>query len=69
MMPGMAHARMRIVIVLAGLLVATAPALAAGSNMPWEQPLQQILQSDRGAGYQDHRGDHHHRDRSVARVR
>jgi len=24
------------------------PALAAGSNMPWEQPLQQILQSIEG---------------------
>ena len=32
-------------------LVATtlpAPALAAGSNMPWEQPLNQILQSIEG---------------------
>ena len=28
-------------------LVAT-PAFAAGSNMPWEQPLQQILQSIEG---------------------
>lgn len=26
----------------------TAPANAAGSNMPWEQPLQQILQSIEG---------------------
>src|SRR5262245_20717149 len=26
----------------------TAPAFAAGSNMPWEQPLQQILQSIEG---------------------
>jgi type IV secretory pathway VirB2 component (pilin) len=25
-----------------------APATAAGSNMPWEQPLQQILQSIEG---------------------
>ncbi|SRR6266436_5190596 len=50
MMPGMAHERIGIVIVpaLVGLLVATAPALAAGSNMPWEQPLQQILQSIEG---------------------
>jgi type IV secretion system protein TrbC len=30
------------------LFAATAPALAAGSNMPWEQPLQQILQSIEG---------------------
>jgi type IV secretory pathway VirB2 component (pilin) len=27
---------------------ATAPAYAAGSNMPWEQPLQQILDSVQG---------------------
>ena len=27
---------------------ATAPAHAAGSNMPWEQPLQQILDSVQG---------------------
>ncbi|HZD27699.1 MAG TPA: TrbC/VirB2 family protein [Xanthobacteraceae bacterium] len=27
---------------------ATTPARAAGSNMPWEQPLQQILQSIEG---------------------
>jgi type IV secretion system protein VirB2 len=26
----------------------SAPAFAAGSNMPWEQPLQQILQSIEG---------------------
>jgi type IV secretory pathway VirB2 component (pilin) len=26
----------------------TAPAYAAGSNMPWEQPLNQILQSVEG---------------------
>jgi len=27
---------------------AVSPALAAGSNMPWEQPLDQILQSVEG---------------------
>jgi type IV secretion system protein VirB2 len=27
---------------------ATAPACAAGSNMPWEQPLNQILESIQG---------------------
>jgi type IV secretion system protein TrbC len=27
---------------------ASVPALAAGSNMPWEQPLNQILQSVEG---------------------
>jgi type IV secretory pathway VirB2 component (pilin) len=29
-------------------LLMTAPARAAGSNMPWEQPLNQILQSVEG---------------------
>jgi type IV secretory pathway VirB2 component (pilin) len=28
--------------------LATAPAYAAGSNMPWEQPLNQILESVQG---------------------
>jgi type IV secretory pathway VirB2 component (pilin) len=32
--------------IVAALMVA--PAFAAGSNMPWEQPLQQILQSIEG---------------------
>jgi type IV secretion system protein VirB2 len=31
-----------------GLIGAPGSALAAGSNMPWEQPLQQILQSIEG---------------------
>ena len=30
------------------LALAAAPALAAGSNMPWEQPLNQILESVQG---------------------
>ena len=30
------------------ILLMTAPAWAAGSNMPWEQPLNQILQSVEG---------------------
>jgi type IV secretion system protein VirB2 len=29
-------------------LLATGSAQAAGSNMPWEQPLQQVLQSVEG---------------------
>src|SRR6516164_3205921 len=29
-------------------VLAAAPAYAAGSNMPWEQPLQQILDSVQG---------------------
>jgi type IV secretion system protein VirB2 len=36
------------VSVLAWATLAVAPAFAAGSNMPWEQPLQQILQSIEG---------------------
>jgi type IV secretory pathway VirB2 component (pilin) len=30
------------------LALVSVPALAAGSNMPWEQPLNQILQSVQG---------------------
>ncbi|GIQ75465.1 TrbC/VirB2 family protein [Bradyrhizobium sp. RD5-C2] len=30
------------------VLLTTVPAWAAGSNMPWEQPLNQILQSVEG---------------------
>lgn len=30
------------------LALAAAPAFAAGSNMPWEQPLNQILESVQG---------------------
>ncbi|WP_245261355.1 TrbC/VirB2 family protein [Mesorhizobium sp. L103C131B0] len=30
------------------ILVMAAPAFASGSSMPWEQPLQQILQSIEG---------------------
>ena len=33
-------------LVVSGLLAA--PAYAAGSNMPWEQPLNQILESIQG---------------------
>jgi type IV secretory pathway VirB2 component (pilin) len=31
-----------------GITLAASPTFAAGSNMPWEQPLQQILQSIEG---------------------
>ena len=31
-----------------GAAILSTPAFAAGSNMPWEQPLQQILQSIEG---------------------
>jgi len=33
---------------LAALALMTAPAYAAGTNMPWEQPLNQILESIQG---------------------
>ena len=36
-----------IMFLLTACVLAT-PAFAAGSNMPWEQPLQQILQSIQG---------------------
>ena len=32
----------------AAVALVTGPAYAAGSNMPWEQPLNQILQSIEG---------------------
>lgn len=35
-------------IVLAATLVLAGPALAAGSDMPWEAPLQAILESIEG---------------------
>ena len=35
-------------VISAMVLFASAPAWAAGSNMPWEQPLNQILQSVEG---------------------
>ncbi len=35
-------------LLLVGDMAFAAPALAAGSNMPWEQPLNQILQSIEG---------------------
>ncbi len=45
-----AGVRFRLAAVLAFIVAAltSPPALAAGSNMPWEQPLQQILQSIEG---------------------
>jgi type IV secretion system protein VirB2 len=35
-------------VTAAVVLVTTAPAWAAGSGMPWEQPLQQVLESVQG---------------------
>jgi len=37
-----------ILTTVACATLGAAPARAAGSNMPWEQPLQQILQSIEG---------------------
>ena len=45
----MSFARTPFSAPIAGaVLSAASPAFAAGSNMPWEQPLQQILQSVEG---------------------
>ncbi|MBX9898018.1 MAG: TrbC/VirB2 family protein [Qipengyuania sp.] len=35
-------------VAVTGLLLAPAIALAAGSGMPWEEPLQQVLESVQG---------------------
>jgi len=50
MKPFIVHARINFMMALAWCiaLLVPAPVLAAGSNMPWEQPLQQILQSVEG---------------------
>jgi type IV secretion system protein VirB2 len=40
------HAKMSALVAVAALL--PVPAMAAGSNMPWEQPLQSILDSVQG---------------------
>jgi type IV secretion system protein TrbC len=40
--------RAHMMIATAALTLWTAPALAAGSSMPWEGPLQAILQSIEG---------------------
>jgi len=42
------HHRVTTVVTVSLLACAMTPAHAAGSNMPWEQPLQQILQSIEG---------------------
>lgn len=38
----------RTASVLIGTILMTMPGYAAGTNMPWEQPLQQILDSIQG---------------------
>ena len=42
------RAQLSTVTLAAFGLLASAPAYAAGANMPWEQPLNQILQSIEG---------------------
>ena len=44
------HINRRIVLVasVGAQILVSVPAWAAGSNMPWEQPLNQILQSVQG---------------------
>jgi type IV secretory pathway VirB2 component (pilin) len=44
----MTRPRATLAFALASVVLTAAPAFAAGSNMPWEQPLQQILQSIEG---------------------
>ena len=43
-----AHRRLVAGASVLALGLLSAPAYAAGSNMPWEQPLQQILDSIQG---------------------
>ena len=40
--------RLSLVASAVALVVLTTPAFAAGSNMPWEAPLQSILESIEG---------------------
>ena len=47
-MPSVSLRRVATAATLFAFTLAAGPALAAGSNMPWEQPLNQILQSIEG---------------------
>jgi type IV secretion system protein VirB2 len=40
--------RISLLTAAAAVVVLTSPAFAAGSNMPWEAPLQSILESIQG---------------------
>ena len=42
------RARLLYVAIFVGAVLVTAPAYAGGTNMPWEQPLSQILDSIQG---------------------
>jgi type IV secretory pathway VirB2 component (pilin) len=48
MLPNRARRAFATAWTFAFVALATAPAYAAGSNMPWEQPLNQILDSIQG---------------------
>jgi len=47
-LPRFAATPMRVLIAVPLVLGAASPAIAAGSGMPWEQPLQQVLESVQG---------------------
>ena len=47
-LPHVRARRLLAAISALGAALTAIPAFAAGSNMPWEQPLQQILQSIEG---------------------
>ena len=40
--------RISMLTAAAAIVILTSPAFAAGSNMPWEAPLQSILESIQG---------------------
>ena len=42
------RSKLHVLVLTAALSFIAAPAFAAGTNMPWEQPLQQILDSVEG---------------------
>jgi type IV secretion system protein VirB2 len=42
------HRRIVLVAFIGAQMLVSGPVWAAGSNMPWEQPLNQILQSVQG---------------------
>lgn len=50
MIPQLHQIRTRLIATttFAAFMLMTMPAYAAGTNMPWEQPLQQILDSIQG---------------------
>jgi hypothetical protein len=60
-MTGRVRAGMIVPLAVCGLIAPAVPALAVGSNMPWEQPLQQIPQSIEGPVTKGHRGHRHPR--------